>query len=190
MTVPILGSLMAVLLVGVILPERVGHLVSPVMQRSRETTLKTLGRCPYPPRGNPDQDIPSIYNSHTFGLVGVRQKQLDDGSLTTCASCHCPFSNREACIIWRPSADDSVASLLHVECTQPFVSLLGCEEQALSGAHELERSMEWDPMRYRTLRAQISVVVQNLKGVMGLTAETELDSDGEWIIPSSPSDKN
>lgn len=176
MTAPVLGTFIGILLIGLILPDRLSRLVSPVINRSKDTELKVLEACPNPVGYEEDSphlrlDLPDVKS----GIVGMCVNEFDD-CLGNCISCQMPFEKDETVWLWR-SKGEAGKHALHTQCAQSHISLHGLEAEALGVLKRCSRLMSRDPLLYRQLIYEMRVLRSELCSVIGESEESDCLSD-------------
>ena len=181
MSPPILGTLMAIGLIGVILPERLACLMSPVLARSREMHQMLLAECPW--SDSEHEDDPAHW-SYCYpvnaGVCGIALKQEGD-EIDECLSCGMPFRRLTGAWIWKETHDLMTNfGHLHPDCAQAFISLRGFEKQACDVIDLLKANLGSRPVHFRRFNHYIQGLEGEIAVVLGKSS-----SNGRRAKPPS-----
>lgn len=137
MAPPVLGSIMMLLLVGIILPERIGRPYSTAMRQLVDKKMVKY-QPTMPKMSDNDNSLFSCemdeYRVLSEGVHGMLEHDLEaDGPRITCLHCHGEFSHKEVAFTWRRVEGSGHLDQIHVHCMVDFTHSEGAYQTALGG---------------------------------------------------------
>lgn len=188
MSAPVLGTILGIVMVGIIFPDRLSTLVSPVFERSLVSSRTALGPCPgfNHPMGlgteesgdssDSDSEVLKVLlpprNDHGLAgrLVGMcLSTSLPEVDSDFCVNCYQGISDQSDDIAWVWN-NGAINVHLHAKCLVPHATLNGREHATLANLTRLFEAIG-NKIKFQIFLRQIFSARAELRGRLGMEPE-------------------